>query len=243
MRGRTAPRPLGEVADAAVRVFTAKGFRDAGISDIAGALGLSHGALYTYVDSKQSLLYLALLRVVRPEAVDAMAIPVAAPSVQHLIEALESWTVEQTGFKALTAAASGAPTRSVGEELAEIVAELYDFVDRNRHVLALIARCADGLPDLSQWYYVQRRRAMIQALGEYLRVRIASGDLRPVPDVPVAARFIVESVAWFAMHRHGDPDSAMIDDRTSRATVGHLLVAAFLPDQNGFTHTDGIKPQ
>ena len=60
MRGRKA-RPLAEVAEAAGLVFTDKGFGDAGISDVAAALGLSHGALYTYVESKQALLYLALL--------------------------------------------------------------------------------------------------------------------------------------------------------------------------------------
>jgi hypothetical protein len=64
-----------------------------------------------------------------------------------------------------------------------------------------------------------------------------------VPDVPVAARFIVESVAWFAMHRHGDPDSAMLEDAASRRTVGHLLVAAFLNVPNGISPTHGISPQ
>jgi hypothetical protein len=50
-----------------------------------------------------------------------------------------------------------------------------------------------------------------------------------VPDVPVAARFIVETIAWFAMHRHGDPDSATLSDDACRRTVHHLLLAAFLP--------------
>jgi hypothetical protein len=39
----------------------------------------------------------------------------------------------------------------------------------------------------------------------------------------------VETIAWFAMHRHGDLDSAMLDDDTCRSTVRHLLLAAFLP--------------
>lgn len=240
MRGRTPPRPLGEVADAAVRIFTDKGFRTAGISDISAALGLSHGALYTYADSKQALLYLALMRAVHPDAVDALAIPVAAPPQQQIIEMVDAWAVAQTGFKALTEAVSGASARPAGEELADIVAELYDFVENNRHILTLIAQCAQDLPDLGQWYFVRRRRAMIQALGEYLRGRIAAGDLRPVPDVPVAARFIVESVAWFAMHRHGDPDSAMLGDRASRETVGQLLVAAFLAEPHGINSKHGI---
>jgi hypothetical protein len=39
----------------------------------------------------------------------------------------------------------------------------------------------------------------------------------------------VETIAWFAMHRHGDPDSAMLDDDACRRTVRHLLLTAFLP--------------
>ena len=35
--------------------------------------------------------------------------------------------------------------------------------------------------------------------------------------------------AWFAMHLHSDPDSAMLDDAACRRTVRHLLLAAFLP--------------
>jgi hypothetical protein len=70
---------------------------------------------------------------------------------------------------------------------------------------------------------------MLEQIAGYLRRRIESGELRPVPDAPTAARFIVETIAWFAMHRHGDPDSAMLDDATCRQTVRHLLLAAFLP--------------
>jgi AcrR family transcriptional regulator len=73
------PRPLSEIATAAARVFTSKGYKAAGISDVATALGLSHGALYTYVDSKEALLYLAFLRLAEPAALDEMLIPVATP--------------------------------------------------------------------------------------------------------------------------------------------------------------------
>lgn len=54
--------------------------------------------------------------------------------------------------------------------------------------------------------------------------------LRPVPDVATAARFIVETIAWFAWHRKGDPDSAMIGDDQARETVRYLVVAAFVSD-------------
>ena len=226
MRGRKPVRPLAEVADAAIRVFTRKGFREAGISDVSAALGLSHGALYTYVDSKQALLYLALLRAVQPDAVHELPIPVTAPQTRDIVSLLESWTASQAAFSGLDSA-----TRPVAQltaaDFGDVIDALYGFVERHRQVLQLVGRCAADLPELAQWYFVQRRRATLEQLGEYLRRRIAAGEFRPVPDVPTAARFIVETIAWFAMHRHGDQDSAMLDDDTCRRTVRQLLLNTF----------------
>jgi len=229
MRGRKPVRPLTEVADAAVGVFTDKGFRSAGISDVSAALGLSHGALYTYVDSKQALLYLALLRAVQPEAVNTLAIPVTAPPTQEVVALVKAWAAGQTVLPAAGQASGYPAARLIDQELGGVIDALYGFIERHRQVLKLVARCAADLPELAQWYFVQQRRAMLEQLGEYLRQRIRAGELSPVPDVPAAARFIVETIAWFAMHRYGDPDSAMLDDDACRRTVRHLLLTAFLP--------------
>jgi AcrR family transcriptional regulator len=226
MRGRVPARSPHEIAAVATRVFTDKGYRATGISDVAAGLGLSHGALYTYVRSKEALFYLALLHAVRPQALDDLAVPVAAPPPERLVELAQGWA--EAGFPALTAV-STRRSRPVDEELGEIIDELYGFIERNRETLALIERCAADLPDLAQLYFVRQRRSLIDQLGDYLRRRIRSGRLRPVPDVPTSARFIVETIAWFAWHRIGDPDSAMLDDDSCRATVRHLLLAAFLP--------------
>ena len=233
MRGRKPVRPVAEVADAAVKVFTDKGFRPAGISDVSAALGLSHGAVYTYVDSKQALLYLALLRAIRPDAVSAMTIPVTAPPAQEIVKLVETWAADQTGVLDFAQSRNRPATRLADHELGDIIDALYVFMEQHRHVLKLVARCAADLPELAQWYFVQRRRENLEQLGEYLRHQIRSGQLRPVPDVPAAARFIVETIAWFAMHRHGDPDSANLDDTACRRTVRHLLLAAFLPAATG----------
>lgn len=225
MRGRKPVRPLAEIADAAVRVFIGKGFRDAGISDVSAALGLSHGALYTYVESKQALLYLALLRSVQPSAVDSLALPVTAPPPDDIVTLLQSWTASQNVDLSLFDTAG----RDVAAELGAIIDTMYGFIERNRLTLQLIERCARDLPELAQWYFIQTRRSALDSLAKYLSTRIDSGDLRPVPDVPAAARYINETIAWFAMHRHGDADSAMLTDEACRATVRHLLLAAFLP--------------
>jgi AcrR family transcriptional regulator len=223
-------RPLAEVADAAVAVFAEKGYRQTGISDVSAALGLSHGALYTYVDSKQALLYLALLRGVQPEGLNELAVPVLTPPPEEIVALLESWvTVQASRFPVIGASAAAQVPRFDAQELGEIIDALYGYIERNRRMIELLEQCAAELPELAKWYFVQRRRATFEHLGDYLRAGIRAGQLRPVPDVPAAARFIVETIAWFAMHRHGDADSANLDDDACRSTVRHLLLAAFLP--------------
>jgi len=228
VRGRKPARPLAEVADAAVTVFAEKGYRQAGISDVSATLGLSHGALYTYVDSKQALFYLALLRGVDPEAVNELAVPVLAPEPQEIVQLLESWIRSQQELLVIETPTGLAPQFD-GQDFGALIDAMYGFMERNRRVVELVGQCAAELPELAKWFFVQQRRSTLEHLGDYLRAGIRSGELRPVPDVPAAARFIVETIAWFAMHRHGDPDSAMLDDDTSRRTVRHLLLAAFVP--------------
>ncbi|WP_326837014.1 TetR/AcrR family transcriptional regulator [Amycolatopsis rhabdoformis] len=228
MRGRVPARPVGEIAEAAAGVFMAKGYQTAGVSDVSAALGLSHGAVYTYAKSKEALLYLALLRLIRPAALDGLATPVPTPTPEDIVALVDGWASDDSVLPALVAT-SGRRQKPVEDELGEIVDELYAFIEHNRHLLALVERCAADLPELAQYYFVQRRRGLLDTLADYLRRRVRSGALRPVPDVPAAARFIVETIAWFAWHRTGDPDSARLDDTACRDTVRHLLLSAFLP--------------
>ena len=214
-----------------MRVFTDKGFRPAGISDVATELGLSHGAVYTYADSKQALLYLALLRTLDPDAVNGLAAPVAAPHPDEIVNVVRTWAARDGSVNALAEALDRpkqAPEIPVEQELQALVDQLYSFIERHRSTLQLVERCSAELPELAQWYFVESRRGTLARIGEFLSARIEAGVLRPVPDVPVAARFIVETIAWFAMHRHGDPDSAMLTDEDCRRTVRQLVPAAFL---------------
>jgi hypothetical protein len=103
-------------------------------------------------------------------------------------------------------------------------------LEDNQRLLSLIERSAQDLPDLAALYFHHWRRGQVSDLAGYLGRRIEAGYLRPVPDVPIAARFMVETIAWFAWHRHRDPDSAMIGDVQARASVTALLLAAFVPE-------------
>src|SRR4029453_13137 len=173
MRGRVPPRPVEEIAEAAARVFRAKGYRAAGISDVSAALNMSHGAVYTYAKSKEALLYLALLRLASPESLAGLDIPVQTPAPKDIVAAVNTGAAGRDGLPVLTAAVGRRRRRApVAEEFGAIVDGLYGFVERNRHLLALIERCAPDLPDLAQFYFVQRRRTLLASLGDYLQRHI-----------------------------------------------------------------------
>jgi AcrR family transcriptional regulator len=210
-------------------MFTEKGYRRALMTDVGGRLELSHALLYRYVESKEALFELALRYAMDPDAVSTLETPLPTPPRGRTFALVKGWAKQRASFPVLGAARAARVPRDVADELGAIIDELYLFFEDNRQVLALIERSAPDIPELYRFYFLQRRRALLAQLAGYLECRMASGDLRPVSDVGVAARFLVESIVWFAWHRKDDPDSAMIGDEPARQVVRELLMSAFVP--------------
>jgi hypothetical protein len=57
---------------------------------------------------------------------------------------------------------------------------------------------------------------------------MAGGQLRELPDARAAARIIIETVVFFARHRHRDPFEKL-DDHATRETVVRFVLAALTP--------------
>jgi AcrR family transcriptional regulator len=229
MPRRTPPNRVTDIAQAACRVFIEKGYRRALMTDVGAQLGLSHALLYRYVEGKEALFELALLYAIDPGRVLAIEAPLATPPRGRTLDLVSGWAADQGAFPELGAALASDDPEDVAAELRGIVEELYGFVERNTQLLALITRSSLDLPELHDFFFVRTRRAYARQLATYLERRISSGDLRPVFDAEAAARFIMESIAWFAWHRQGDPDSGAITDERARRTTTELLLAAFVP--------------
>jgi hypothetical protein len=82
-----------------------------------------------------------------------------------------------------------------GRELATVAAEQYSTIERLRGVLSVIGACAADLPAPEAMYFGHGRRRRIDLLSDYLRRRAASGRLRTLPDLAVAAQIVTETVA------------------------------------------------
>ncbi len=225
-RTRPADR-LDELLDAALHVFLALGYRRARMSDVAAAAGVSPGLLYTYAAGKEALFSLVVRRELG-EAVDAIALPVPNPEPGDLERLVVRGVRGIARNPVLEAAEAVDDPADAATELATVVGEIYDSMHRYRRFIRVVERSAVEWPELAEHFYERGRRPLVRRLARFIARRCASRHYRPVPDPDVAARYVVEIVAWFANHRYGDHDGARIDDAIARETVVQLLTRGLI---------------
>jgi AcrR family transcriptional regulator len=225
------PRPkarLDDIVESATRIFSEKGYRRTLITDVASDLGLAPGTIYTYVESKDALFHLVIERAAGLATTPA-SLPIPSPdpgdTAKYSVRALG----RTSKLSELNAAVAREKADDVAHEVETIVRELYASIARGRTLIRLIERSAVDLPELRTGFYLKGRRSFLSKIESYLESRIASGQLRSVPDTAATARFIVESISWFANHRHGDQDSANVTDETAEQVCVDMLVHALLP--------------
>ena len=224
------PDRLDQLADAALTVFGRTGFRLAQVDDIAAEMSVAKGTVYGYVTSKEALFALALESVMHPGALPPRPLPIAAPGEAELLARVRDRIAELGALPALQTALARRGPADAGRELTGILDELWEMLAATRRAADMIERSARDWPELAEVFYVGFRRQLIASLASYLEQGARRGELRPVEYPEVTARFVLESVVWFASHRHGDPDSAGISDDMARPAVTRLLITALIPD-------------
>jgi AcrR family transcriptional regulator len=222
-----APRRLEEIVEAATVVFLEKGYRLARMDEIARQAGVSPGLLYTYAEGKEALFQLVQLRELGVD-ISQSALPVSAPSADEIAAVARRAFKELAAVPALEAAMKTDDPVDAPAELAGIIREQYERVHQFRRFVRLTERSALDWPEMAERYYVRGRKNQIRRLASYISARVASGDLAPVPDAEVAARFVIEAVAWFANHRYGDFDGAQIPDDIAEETVVQVVTAGLV---------------
>jgi len=219
---------LTEIAEAAIRVFIKSGYRRAQMSDVAKETGVAPGTLYLYVESKEALFEIALRRALG-EALPASELPLPTPEKGALLEEIAGRLERNAALPKLATALERPSPGDVRAEFEGIVLELYEVINSYHRALTLVDRSAPDWPELARIFYAQTRRRVVEQLAAYLERRITEEKLPEVPDPTTAARLILETTAFFAMHRYNDPDAASITDEAARITVLHALANAFSP--------------
>jgi AcrR family transcriptional regulator len=222
------PERLASVAAAATELFGQLGYRRTQMADVAQRAGLSTGAIYTYVESKEALFHLVFAAGFGQLAETAPSLPLTTPTRTTTLKLIATGLARAGATPVLQAALSMDRPTDIRLELTGIVEERCAVIERVWPVLAVIERSAVDLPELDALYYDRGRRAHIDQLEQYLARRTADGYLRTTPDVSIAGQVVTEMIAWFGWHRRQDRRAARFDTDLTRNTVVQLICDALI---------------
>jgi AcrR family transcriptional regulator len=230
------PRTIPEdrfqaLIDAATAVFLEQGYRRTQVADVAARMGLAKGSVYTYVESKEALFDCVLRHADHSDRIDLPeTLPVATPPPEATLEMVQRRLAEEGTLPALNAALFRARVANVSAELEAVLGELYDALARHRTAIKLLDRCASDYPDLAKLWYRAGREGALSLLGRYLDDRARRGRLRRFEDGAVAARIVLETLVFWAVHRHWDPSPQAIDEDSARRIALAFLTAALVKE-------------
>ncbi len=229
---RSARDRLPELADAAVRVFTRKGFKAAQMADIAAEMGVSDAALYRYVESKEGLFHLVVRQRLLLEEFPDTDLPIPAQSLDVTLKEISDTLHGAALFPSLedALARQASEVSDARAELEEVLRDFYRLSGMAGEAMEMIEASAVELPELAHLVDVELRRPLLEAFTTLFERRARSGHLRATPDAAATARLVVEAVSWFTRHRSGDPDGAAITDEVAEATVLDVMVHALVEE-------------
>ena len=197
------------------------------MADVAKALGVAKGTLYLYVESKDALFDLVARCADDAHPFEKLpALPIRTPKPAATVKYIRERLAKQQVPAALTAALATKRVADPRAELEGIVRELYDALARNRRGIKLLDRSAPDHPELAALWFEGARGGLVGLLAQYLEDRSRRKLLRPVSDAAVAARLLIETVIFWAVHRHWDPHPQPMDEAVAKETVVRFLVNA-----------------
>lgn len=167
-----------QILRAAAQVFTAKGFAEARIDDIAAASGIGKGTVYLHFKDKQDLF---------EQLVRQAAVPVLEAASQLVV-------------------APDLPTSAILDQIFTVVRTQVLETPR-REILRLIIAEGPRFPDLARFYHrevVSRGLGLMRAIAER---GVARGEIHPAmaayPHLIMAP--LVMSLVWDGLFRSFDP--------------------------------------
>ncbi|MGO9569754.1 MAG: TetR/AcrR family transcriptional regulator [Desulfomonilaceae bacterium] len=227
--GTRKKKQLEKIIESAIRVFSARGYRQAQMSHIAREAGLAPGTLYLYFESKESLFNFLLRHIFSNEQnLDAISVPIGSTSWDFGIASGKDAFVSSKYTALIDNAIRKGEVTEVHEEFEKIVRNLFSAMATYRHGITILLQSSLNWPEIAD-FYVSIIKNLHGTLAVYLDKRIDQGLVRRVPNVSASARFILDTIAWFAVHRHRAMYQTVISEKVAEETVVDALVHAFIP--------------
>ena len=150
--------------------------------------------------------------------------PLATPRPGATLAFLRETLKREGRIASLHAALARPKVEDVAGEFESIVRELYAKTTQFRVGIKLLDRSALDWPELAALWSGHWRAGLVNQLSRYLDLRISERLLSPVPDTKAWGRFVIETVAFFALHRHFDPFPTPMSETIAEDTVVRALI-------------------
>jgi len=169
-RRRKEARPQ-EIVDAALDVFTERGFAATKLEEIAARAGVSKGTLYLYFPNKEELFKAVVRSAIVPnlEMAEHLLHGFPGPSMEIMARLLEG-----IGGRIMASKAGGIPKLMIAE--------------------------AGNFPDLARFYLDEVIGRGFRVIGAVLERGIARGEFRPV-NVEHTVRLVIAPMLMIALWR------------------------------------------
>ena len=229
---RTMPdNRIEQLVDSATAVFIDRGYALTQMADVAAALGVAKGTVYLYVESKEALFDLVARYADAPRPfAKRPSLPVRTPKAGATLKYVRERLAQSGVPPALAKALASKRVDDVRVEFEAIVRELYDTLAANRRGIKLLDRSARDFPELGALWFEGARGGLITLLTQYLDERVRRRVFWSVPDTAVAARLIIETVIFWAVHRHSDPHPQVVEETVAKNTVVNFLAREFIKE-------------
>jgi len=223
------PERFGQLVQVATSTFICRGYRLTQMADVASALGVAKGTVYGYVDSKEAL-FDAAVRIADGHLPlpDPSKLPLRVPGQRSTLNYIRDRLAADGRETVLARVIDGTlAIDDPSEELAAVFSDLYQRIAQNRLAMKLVDRCATEYPELAAVWFGEGRWVQHQLLVKLIKTR-SKQRLRSVEHPEVVARSILETIAFWAMHRHFDAAPQQVDDAVAQKAVIDLLVNGLL---------------
>jgi AcrR family transcriptional regulator len=222
---------IEQLVDCATAVFMDRGYTLTQMADVAAALGVAKGTIYLYVESKEALFDLVARYADAPRPfAKKPALPVRTPKAGATLKYVRERLAQSGVPPTLARALAGKRVDDVRAEFEAIIRELYDTLAANRRGIKLLDRSARDYPELAAIWFEGARDGLIGLLTQYLDERVRRRVFQPVPDPAIAARLIIETVIFWAVHRHSDPHPQRVEEAVAKDAVVQFLTRAFIKE-------------
>ncbi len=230
LRANISGKRLQELVAAALEVFCRRGFERSQVADVAKVMGVSAGTIYLYVEGKEALFDLVIRHNASEDSawLEDLEIPVPTPQPGSTVAFLREVLDRKGQWPMLEKALSTRKAADIRSELDDVLREQYRLMTRHRAGLVLLTRSALEFPGLAEVFVLGLRKRLLDCLGQYLRARIKSGQVRPLADVDATAAVLTQTIAWANLQRPFDPGLNAFSEQTIEDSTVDLIVSGLL---------------